>query len=276
MLAKARHHCFCFKEMVRHLTQHRRLCWELVKRDVSDRFTGQVLGRWWSIVHPLALMGIYIFIFAYVFKIKIGGTREMPRDYTTYLLSGLIPWLVFAESMAKGVSAITGNASLVKQVVFPIEMLPLKGIIASMLTQVVATTILGAYLLLAQGSLPWTFALVPLLMFFQFLAMGGICFILSAISPYFRDLKDIVQIFLVMGLYLMPAFFLPQWVPGLLRPLLYFNPFSYMIWCYQDACYFGRFDHPWAWPVFTLGSVFLFYFGYRCFTRLKICFGSAL
>ena len=65
---------------------------------------------------------------------------------------------------------------------------------------------------------------------------------------YFRDVKDFVQVFCIAGMYLMPVVYLPKMVPGVFRPLLNLNPFSYMVWCYQDACYFGRFEHPWAWP----------------------------
>ena len=74
-------------------------------------------------------------------------------------------------------------------------------------------------------------------------------------GTYFRDVKDFVQVFCIAGMYLMPVVYLPTMVPEIFRPLLYLNPFSYMAWCYQDACYFGRFQHPWAWPVFMFGSL---------------------
>ena len=68
----------------------------------------------------------------------------------------------------------------------------------------------------------------------------------------------------------------PSSVPAAIRPILYFNPFSYVIWCYQDACYFGRFEHPLAWVVFPLGGLIVFYLGYRIFRKLRVAFGSAL
>jgi lipopolysaccharide transport system permease protein len=58
--------------------------------------------------------------------------------------------------------------------------------------------------------------------------------------------------------------------------VLYLNPFSYMIWCYQDALYFGRFEHPAAWVVFPLASLFTFALGYRVFRKLKTFFGNVL
>jgi lipopolysaccharide transport system permease protein len=276
MIGIVHRHALAAWSMVAHLNRHRQLLWEMARREIRDRYAGQMFGSFWAIGHPLALMGVYIVVFAYVFKLKVGGTVDMPLDYTVYLLSGLIPWLTFQESMSRGVNAVTGNSGLVKQVVFPLEVLPLKGILAALFSQLVLSVILVAYILVTHGTLPWTYALLPLLWVLQFLAMGGVCFLLSAAGTYFRDLKDLVQIFTMIGMYLMPTFYLPTWVPAGLRPILYCNPFSYMVWCFQDVCYFGRIAHPWAWPVFAGGAVLTFYVGYWVFQRLKHYFGSIL
>ena len=106
--------------------------------------------------------------------------------------------------------------------------------------------------------------------------MVGTCFILSSVGAYFRDLRDLVQIFSTAGLYIIPVFYLPVLVPEILRPLLYANPFSYMVWCYQDILYFGRFEHWWAWPVFAVSSLGVFYIGYRIFRTLRVMFGNVL
>jgi lipopolysaccharide transport system permease protein len=248
----------------------------MTKREIGERYAGQVLGLFWTVGHPLAMMGVFVFIFAVVFKMKVGGTYELPLDYTTYLLSGLIPWITFQESMSKGTMAIVGNANLVKQVVFPLEVLPVKGVLASFVTQGVSLIILIAYVLLKYGTLPWTYILLPVLLVFQCMAMVGVSYVLSAVGIYFRDLKDFVQVFSLVGMYLMPVFYLPAMVPRIFRPVLYINPFSYMIWCYQDVFFFGRFEHPWAWIVYFFLSTAIFYGGYRTFRKLKIMFGNVL
>jgi lipopolysaccharide transport system permease protein len=141
---------------------------------------------------------------------------------------------------------------------------------------VVGVSLLALYVLLSHGGLPWTCVFVPPLLVCQALAMIGVAFVLSAVGTYFRDLKDFVQVFCIAGMYSMPIFYLPSMVPELFRPLLYVNPFSYLVWCYQDACYFGRFEHPWAWLVFPVASLAVFSLGYRVFRKLKVCFGSVL
>jgi lipopolysaccharide transport system permease protein len=270
------HHFDALQELIALLSRHRELTWEMTAREIKDRFAGQAFGILWVVGHPLILIGVYIFLFAIVFKTKIGGTHELPLDYTTYMLAGLIPWLSFQESMSKGATVIVSHANLVKQVVFPVAILPVKCVLASLLTQGVMTVLLSAYVLITFGALPWTFALLPLLFLLQALAMIGISYTLAAIGTYFRDLKEFVQVFSTVGMFLIPIFYLPGWVPNSLKPILYLNPFSYVVWCYQDACYFGRIEHPWAWLLFSVGSAGTFYLGYRVFRKLSVAFGNVL
>ncbi len=168
--------------------------------------------------------------------------------------------------MAKSSIAIVSNANLVKQVVFPIEVLPVKGVISTLITEMIFLLLLVAYVLLGLRIVMWTYLLLPVLVLLQALAMIGVGYILGAVGVYFRDTKDFVQIFNTAGLYLVPAFYLPEFVPGIFKNLLYLNPFSYLIWCYQDALYFGAINHPWAWVVFTIMSIkSVFVIGYRAF-----------
>lgn len=265
-----------FNEILLILIKHRELVWEMAKRELSDRYAGQVFGFLWAVTHPIFIIGLYIFVFSFVFKMKLGGTNEMPLDYTTYMISGLVAWMSFQESMSKSCLVITSNSDLVKQVVFPLEILPVKSVFVSLFTLLISLTILIIYVLLIHKSLPWTYFLLLPLVLVQFLAMVGVAFILAPIGAYFKDIKDVVQLFSMMGMYLMPIFYLPNWVPDIFKPLLYLNPFSYLVWCYQDILYFGRFEHPFAWLVVILASFGIFVIGYRVFRKAKPALGDLL
>ncbi|MEW5942668.1 MAG: ABC transporter permease [Pseudomonadota bacterium] len=272
----AKGHFQAFTEVVSLLTRHRDLTWEMARRELSDRYAGQAFGLLWAIGHPMFMIGLYVFMFALVFKQKVGGTVDMPLDYTAYLLSGLIAWMSFQEAMVKSCTAITGNAALVKQVVFPLEILPVKVVLASLFPQLVSLALLIAYVLITNGSLHLTYLLLPVLIVMQVMAMIGVAYILAPIGAYFRDIKDFIQLFATTGMYLMPIFYLPTWVPSLFKPILYINPFSYLVWCYQDALYFGRFEHPWAWGFNVTVSLVTFTIGYRIFRKLKPSLGNLL
>jgi len=265
-----------FIELITLFRQRGRLIFELTKREVGERYSGQVFGMFWTIVHPLLVTLVYIFIFGFVFRARTGSMTDMPLDYTAYMLAGIIPWLVFQEALSKASAVIIGSANIVKQVIFPIEVLPIKSVLATLVTEIVFLIFLMIYTLIISHALPWTYALLPLLMLFQTLAMIGVSYLFSAVGVYFRDLKDFVQAFLSIAFFILPILYLPESIPAAVRIVLYLNPFSYMIWCYQDVLYFGKFTHPWAWGVFLVGSVFVFIFGFRVFRKLKTMFGNVL
>jgi len=272
----ARGNLQAFRELISLLTRHRQLTLALAKREIGERYSGQFFGTFWAIGHPLILMLVYIFVFAFVFQMRVGGTADMPLDYTAYMLAGLIPWLAFQESMMKASTVIVANANIVKQVIFPIEVLPVKGVIATLVTQTIFLGLLAAYTLITHHALLWTYLLLPVLFVVQALAMIGVSYLLAAVGAYFRDVKDFVQDFSTVAFFIMPMLYVPESVPAAVRGILYVNPFSYMVWSYQDILYFGRFEHPWAWLVFVTLSLFIFVFGYRVFRRLKVMFGNVL
>ena len=264
------------RELLALFTTHRPLTIEMARRELQDRYLGQVFGVVWAVLHPLVLLAVYVVVFAYVFKVRIGDAAGVPFNYPTYLLAGLIPWLTFQESLMKSATVIVANTNLVKQVIFPVEVLPVKGVVASMLTQAIFLALLILYVLGVYHFLPWTYLLLPVVMVFQALFMIGLAYLVSAISVYFRDAKDFVQVFAIAGVYLIPAFYLPEFVPAVFRPILYANPVSYLIWCYQDVLFYGRLEHWWAWLVFIPMSVIVFYAGFRVFSLLRSMFGNVL
>jgi lipopolysaccharide transport system permease protein len=136
--------------------------------------------------------------------------------------------------------------------------------------------LLIVYVLIVSHQVPLTYLLLPVLLLMQMAIMIGVNYMLSAIGAYFRDLKDVVQIFNTAGLYLVPIFYLPDQVPRIFRPLLYCNPFSHVIWCYQDVLYFGRFEHWWSWVIVFALAIITFLGGYRTFRKLKTMFGNVL
>ncbi len=265
-----------FTELTALFRRHGRLIYELAKREVRERYSGQFFGLLWAFGHPLLLMLIYVFIFAFVFQTRVGGTIDMPLDYTSYMLAGLIPWLAFQESLMKASTVIVSNANVVKQVIFPLEVLPIKSVLATVFSELVFLALLMIYTLIMVGHLNWMYLLLPFLLIIQMAWMIGIAYVLSAVGPYFRDIKDFVQVFNSIAFFLLPILYLPTAIPTAIRIILYINPFSYLIWCSQDILYFGSFSHPYAWIVTFILSLLSFVVGYRVFRKLKVMFGNVL
>ncbi len=256
--------------------KHRALCGELVKRELTGQYAGQLLGVFWVVGHPVLLLVTYIFIFVVVMKVRIPQGVDLPRDYTSYILAGLVPWLAIAQVLGRSCFALISQANLVKQVIFPIEMLPVGGAVVSLVPFVIGSIVIALYQLLAGQGASALILLTPALLVEFFAFLCGIAFFLSAITPFFRDTKDFVTVFVTIGVFLIPAFYLPSWVPGLFAPILLINPFSYPVWVFQDVFYFGKIDHPYAWVIFLVLSLASLSFGFRLFQRLKPYIANAL
>lgn len=269
-------HLKTFSKGTKKIYGQRQLLLEMTRQEISERYAGQAFGTAWVLIHPLTIIGVYVFIFSIVFKARTGDLLASECTYTTYLLAGLIPWLTFQEMMNKASTTIVRNAALVKQIIFPIEILPIQGVLSSFVSQLICFLLFFIYLAFVTGTFSFMYLLLPVLWFFQILAMAGFCYIFSAAGVFFRDLREIIQVFTFVGMYAMPLFYFPEWLPRLARPVIYFNPFSYMLWCYRDVMCDGSFAHPLSWLVFCGGSVLIFFVGFIVFERLKHMFGDVL
>lgn len=263
------------REFLTVLSRQRSLTLEMAKREVWIEHSGKALGRFWGIFQPLFLLGVYAFVYGVVFHARIASTLGA-HNYTVYILSGLVPWFAFALSMAKTTNCISSNVALVTQVVFDVEILPAAAALASCLPLVLGLGFVLAYLVIIVHLVPLILVLLPLLVVLQFVAMCGVGFILASLGTFFKDVRDIVQMSSLVLVFVTPIIYIPGSTPSLFRPLLQLNPFAWMTYCYQDAIFYGRFQHPNAWIAFSLGTLIVLGVGYRLFRRLRPYFANVL
>ncbi len=252
----------------------RELISELVRRELRDRHAGQILGVVWAFGHPLLLMLIYTVLFAYVFPARYGNSGGI-QDYSVNVFAGIVPWLAFQDLLARSPSILVGHSNLVKQIVFPTEVLPIKTAIASALPYSVGVLFALGYAGW-HGTISYISLTLPLLIVCQMAAMVGVSFILSSCGVFLRDLRDIVTVFCSVNLFAQPILYNPYATPKWMGLIFSLNPFSYLTWCWQDSLYRGTFLHPSAWVIFPLGSFCLLAVGWILFEHSRHSFGDFL
>jgi lipopolysaccharide transport system permease protein len=258
----------------RALIRHRHLCWELVRRDLTDRHAGQILGPAWMFAQPLVLIALHLFLFAVVLPARgLGGSNDL--SYVVSVLAGLIPWLAIQDSLLRGVASVATNANLVKQVVFPVELLPIKGVFVALVPPAAMTGLLLLYLVGTGYPVPWTIVLLPAVWLVQVAGTLGLCLGFAAVGTYVRDVRESIHLFGLVNLYLMPVFFQPAVLPAAVRFVPYANPFSHVIWCHQDV-WSGRLSHPTSWIVFPIAAGLALLVGWRIFRAARPHFGNVL
>jgi lipopolysaccharide transport system permease protein len=260
---------------INQIMRYRELLREMVNRDLRASHARHGLGALWVYAHPLVVVGTYLLIFGFVLGGRLVSSGNFPGDFSGYILAGLVPWLMMQVALVRGPGALIGSANLVKQVVFPIEVLPVSVTVSSTIPYLPALALVIFYNA-CVGGLSWMLLLLPAVLAVHATLAIGLSFALAAITPFFRDLREIVTVFTSIAMYLMPVVYLPDWMPRALRPLIYSNPFSYVVWVYQDVLFFGEFRHPYAWVVMLVLALLSLGLGYRVFERLKPYYGNAL
>jgi lipopolysaccharide transport system permease protein len=260
---------------INQIRRYRELLREMVHRDLSASHALHGFGALWVFIHPLVIVATYLLVFGFVLGNKLSISADFPGDFSAYILASLVPWLMLQAAIVRGPGALIGSANLVKQVVFPIEVLPIAVTIAATIPHLPALALVILYKAYV-GGLNWMLLLLPVVLAVHVILAIGLSFALSAITPFFRDLREIVTVFTSIAMYLMPTVYLPDWMPSVLRPLIYSNPFSYIIWVYQDVLFFGAFKHPYAWGFTLLFALLSLGLGYRTFEKLKPYYGNAL
>jgi lipopolysaccharide transport system permease protein len=185
--------------------------------------------------------------------------------------------VVMSELMVRVCRTIPANANLVKQIVFPLETLVLKTVLASVIVQLLMSLVLLAALLFTGRAVSPIFVpLWILTLAIQTVFMLGFAFAFSAITPFVPDLEDAVALIARAGLFLAPVIYVPTMFSAATWQLFYLNPFSYFVWIHRDAVFYQSFATPAAWigaVVIAVGSLAL---GTALFRRLSPSFGEAV
>lgn len=251
------------------LWKNRGLLWQTTRHDIRARYAGSLLGLAWLIVYPMLFLGAYAFIYLFVFKVRFELFDA--NEYVVLIFCGLIPFLGFAEALGLGVTAVTGNANLVKNTLFSIEMMPVKAVLVSQCTQVVGTGLLLVAIAWVGRLTLWSLML-PLIWVLQVGFTLRCIWVLSSVNVYARDLQNIVAILTLILMMVSPIAYTVDMVPAAFRPILALNPLYYLIASYQDCLFRGQFPSREVFAVLAGMSLLSFCGGFWFFSRMKKVF----
>jgi ABC-type polysaccharide/polyol phosphate export permease len=257
------------------LYNYRGVIWAMAVRDLAARYVGSFGGILWSVVHPLATVIIYWFVFSVGFRAR--GPAGMP--FVLYFVSGLVPWLLFSEVLNSSINAVTANAQLVKKTVFPSEILPLVHLTSASFTHLVLLAVL-CFLAWHYGYGP---TLSTIYVVYYYTALGcfllGLSWLLGALQVFHRDLGQGMTVVLNLWFWLTPIVWSTEIIPAQFMNAIQYNPIFYVVEGYRSSLTAGS---PLLWLDWrkalrfwaVTGPVFLI--GAYVFRRLKPDFADVL
>ena len=291
----------------RMVQNHRDLLGSFVWRDLAARYEGSLLGRAWPLVYPLMLLAIYHLVFATFLGLKFGGQSPLGDGWagTIYMLSGILPWLAFAEGLAKSTSVVLDNSNLIKKIAFPSELLPTYVSVAQSIHLAISLALFLALYLVVQftagdgvgaaGERMANLVFLPIPVILQFCFGLGLGFLLATVNVYLRDLQQMVPVGTLLWMLISPIFYGVELVErqvygwtdgaGVFHPgtgqewmltLVEFNPVYHLLVMYRSVF---RVDAGTAFPwnscaIFAGISFVVLAVGHHLFVRSKGSFAD--
>jgi len=257
------------------LYQNRHLIWKLAKNDFKKRYAGSYFGALWALAQPVVTVGMYYVVFDKIMG-NVSRTKEAP--FVLFLTAGLVPWFYFNEALNSGTNALREYDYLVKKVVFKISVLPIIKIIAATFIHIF---FIGILLVVAAiyNYYPTIYTVqIIYYSFCLFIFVLALCYTTCAVVVFFKDLSQIINIGLQIGMWATPILWDINTIPPKWQMIVKLNPLVYIVNGYRSAIY-GKewfFQDFFSTMYFWIATVVLFGLGAMVFKRLKVHFADVL
>ena len=220
-----------------------------LRREITSRYVGSASGVLWALASPLAQLAVLSVVFSHIFRVESGPATH-GLQFVTFVAVALWPWIMFSESVNRGLAAITANGDLVRKVAFPHILLVLSSVSAAYivnLTGFVAVMAVLAFIdpaLRLSGLPALLLALLP-----HFVLSLAVAMMLAAVQAFVRDMAHVMAVLLSILFYATPIVYPSSMVPESLRGWLALNPHAFFSERFRQAmsgaASFGLADLAW-------------------------------
>ena len=279
---------FLIKFMVKLLVENFRLLFisfkknfylicQLGKRQISGRYRGSFLGVLWSFINPLLLLGIYAFVFGFVFQAKFGANLSGNKsDFAIILFTGLIIHQFFAECLSKAPDLVVSNANYVKKIIFPLEILPWSVMFSALFHLMISFIVLLLFYFSVHLSFYWTVIFFPLVLLPLVIITMGISWFLSAVGVFFRDMNQFIGFIVTICLFLSPTFYPVTNIPLPFRYVLYLNPITFIITQVRSVVLDGQIPDWYGLSLYLLVAMVIAILGLSWFQKVRHIFADTI
>jgi ABC-2 type transport system permease protein len=179
------------------------LLWLISVTEFKRVYFGTVLGYLWSLIRPLLMFGVLLFVFTQVFKV---GSKEV-EHYAVGLLMGIVLYTFFQEATSNAVTSVVAQEGVVRKTQFPRLVIPLATVVTSAFNLFLNLIIVLVFILAFGVSPAWTWLLFPVALVFLAVGASGMAMALSALYVRFRDTAIIWVVVSQVLLYLTPILY---------------------------------------------------------------------
>ena len=234
----------------------------LVTRDFKIRYRNMSLGVFWSLLNPLVMMAVLTFVFTRLFQAP-------GQNYPLFVLCGLVPFSFFSVALMSGTSSLLENASMVKRVPLPREIIPVASVFSNVVHLLIQVGLLLGLVIVFGDGVNRYWAWLPLLWGLEIAFVCGLVLITASLNVYIRDIRYVVESATTVLFWLVPIFYPFSVIPPEFRNLYQFNPLAAMVLALRNILLEAQSPSPelmYKLAAVSLGTLVL---GWVLFRRLQ-------
>ena len=206
--------------------EYKNLVYNLVITDLKLKYKSSFLGFFWSLLEPLILICILLFVFTKLFVPNM-------ENYGVFLITGFTVWNFFIKG-TNNIDTLVSKASLISNINFPRELIIFSVACVTLINFLLEFFVFLIVIFLLGVKINLNFLYLPLLIFIQFLFVLGVSLILNSLYVKFRDLNHIWSVFANAMFFATPIVYPNSLLLQKFPFLLVINPMTFFITKYRN------------------------------------------
>lgn len=224
----------------RKIIRQRHIIKSMAIKNLKDKYVGSMLGISWAIINPVLITLVVTFVFAHIMKSEI-------RHFPLFVLSVLLPWFFFINSICESTNSIRQNLDILNQFVMPKEIIPISVVLANFINFLLGFIIMMPIFIIFNIEITKYLFLIPLIMFLHFIFTLGIAMLFSIVNVYFRDLSQLLNVGVMFLFWATPIFYPLEMLPQNSRWIIIINPATCYVVIYRALLYHASGDGIYMW-----------------------------
>lgn len=243
----------------------------LILRDIKLRYKQTFLGIAWVILQPLMTTILLTVVFGKMIKVSSDGL-----PYVLFAFCGLVPWLVFSQSLQRASNCLINDSHLITKVYFPRIFIPLSATFGVIIDYFIALAMLFVLIILYQLPLSLNLLFLPIATVILFLFSSGINLFFSSVNVYYRDFKHMVPFLIQFWMYASPLVYSGNMIPEKYRFIYSLNPMAGIIDVFRWTLLgLPQFPH-YSFNVSLISSCLLMIMGTLVFRKIEHYFADVI